>query len=73
MNQRLANTQLRKLKEVTLMKKTAALLALVCALFALFAFSSSAVSINDGMDAMVSQFKDGKANLDYVYYSPVKN
>lgn len=72
-NQRLANTQLRKLKEATLMKKTAALFSLVCALFALFAFSSSAVSINDGMDAMVSQFKDGKANLDYVYYSPVKN
>ena len=55
------------------MKKTIMLLIFVFSLFACFALSSSAVSINDGMDAMVAQFQSGKASLDYVYYSPVKN
>ena len=55
------------------MKKTIMLLIFVFSLFACFALSSSAVSINDGMDAMVAQFQSGKASLDYVYYSPVKD
>lgn len=54
------------------MKKIITFFAFVCSLFACLAFSSFAVSINDGMDAMVEQFQSGRLSLDYVYYSPVK-
>ena len=54
------------------MKKVLIFLLTVAALFACLCFAGSAVSINDGMDAMVNQFEGGKANLDYVFYSPKK-
>ncbi len=55
------------------MKKILIFLLTVSALFACFCFAGSAVSINDGMDAMVNQFEDGKSSLDYVFYSPKKS
>ncbi len=37
-----------------------------------FAMTASAVSLSEGPDAAYATFKDGKAALDYVYFSPVK-
>lgn len=54
------------------MKKITIFLLTVFSLFACLCFSGFAVSINDGMDAMVSQFESGKSSLDYVFYSPKK-
>lgn len=54
------------------MKKILSVVLALLVLLGCFAFSSFAVSINDGMDAMVDQFQSGKSSLDYVFYSPVK-
>lgn len=55
------------------MKKVLIFLLTVAALFACLCFAGSAVSINDGMDAMVNQFEGGESSLDYVFFSPKKS
>lgn len=55
------------------MKKTISVTLTVFALFLCLAFSSLAVSLNDGADALINQFQSGESKLDYVWYSPVKS
>ncbi len=37
-----------------------------------FAFTASAMSVSEGLEALEAQFADGKNSFDYVYYTPVK-
>lgn len=55
------------------MKKITALLICFLVLLQMLSLSSFAVSEKQGMDALRNQFRSGKSELDYVYFSPVKN
>ncbi len=54
------------------MKKTLSLLLVMIMTLSCFAFTASAMSVSEGLEALESQFADGKNNFDYVYYTPVK-
>ena len=54
------------------MKKTLSLLLAIIMTVSCFAFTASAMSVSEGLEALESQFADGKNSFDYVYYTPVK-
>lgn len=53
-------------------KKTISLLICFIMTVSCFAFTASAMSASEGLEALESQFADGKNDFDYVYYTPVK-
>ncbi len=54
------------------MKKILSLMLVLSMIISCFAFTASAMSVSEGLEALESQFADGKNNFDYVYYTPVK-